>query len=301
MKVQHQTLLFCLFFVVKATYAEEEKPRFKADAESKVTLEIPTKLRSEIDDVSKIDLSWEPSEMLENMEITNEGVGVEMRSGDGEFKPVVAEPTKRNGKWKYNINRIPCENQSIRFFAENPSGKVYSQFKIEIPASTTDEIKKAAYEPSPPRNVSGTRTRDKLIASWERSKCAEDYNVDFICYLSSLDELPEFPELENIEAVAPTYTHLLTADQQECTEWEVVVIAFLGEKYSEKARIRFSNLDDDNSDNDYSENDNSDGEHEEYSDDTNPLSRNTTVSDSDEKDAVSIDTKNLSMAPTVKI
>jgi len=296
MGVQHPTMLlfFFLFFVVKATYADEEKPRFKADAESKVSWKIPTKRRSEIGDVSKIDLSWEPSDMLENIQITNDGVGVEMRSGDGEFIPVVAEPTKKSAKWKYNIERIPCENQTIRFFAENPAGKAYSNFTIEIPASTTDEIKKAIYEPSPPRDVSGTSTRDKLTVSWERSKCAEDYNVDLICYKSKLDELPE---LKDIEVVVPTYTHLLTADQKECTEWEVEVIAFLGEKYSEEARIRVSYSDDDNSDDDNSDDDISAITVAEDVGDTNLLTMNTTASD--EKEAASGDTELLSMAPTV--
>ena len=183
-----------------------------------------------------------------------------MRSGGGGFLPVDAQPKKRSSKWKYKIARIPCENQSIRFFAENPAGRVYSQFTMDIPASTPEEIKKAAYEPSSPGSVSGRRTKDKVIVSWEKSKCAQDYNVDFSCSVSELGELPEIKHITSITSIQPNYELSLTADQRKCTEWEVAVTAFIDDSYSEPAIIHVSYSDDSDysSDDDNSDDDNSD-------------------------------------------
>ena len=233
MKLQDYTMFFFFFYVVKAN---DEKPRFVAEAESKVNCKIRHKTISNLgDEVDKIDLSWEPSTMLTNLvEITEDVVGVEMQSGGGQFKQIDAEPTKKSGKWNYIIGRVPCESQVIRFFAENAAGRSYSPFTKKINASTTEEIKEAGYKPSPPRSVSGRMRKDKVSVRWERSRCAADYDVEFICVR------PELEDKRRIEhIVEPSYQLQLMAGQK-CTKWEVAVTAFLGSKNSKAARIHVS-------------------------------------------------------------
>ena len=225
-----------------ATIVNDETPRFKADAESKVKCKIHPKPKASLgDEVSKIDLSWEPDIMLTtNIEITNETVGVEMQSGGGKFKPVDVKPIERGGKWNYIIERVPCEDQKIRFFAKSHAGIVYSPFTKEINASKKEDIIDSNYELSPPRNVTGRMTKDKIIVSWMKTKCAEDYYVKFSCVHSELDDSV------TVEVVNTNYELHLTPEQKKCKEWEVEITAYLGGKDSKQpARIVVKESNDD--------------------------------------------------------
>ena len=213
-----------------------EKPRFKDDAESKVFWEFPSKPQKLGGgrDVSKIKLSLEPSSMLEKWV----AVEVEIQSGGGQFKVVDEESHKLGGKWQYTIKRVPCEEQTIRFFAVNDVGKSVSPFTKKIAASPSEEIAKSKYELRPPGNVEGRITKDKLSLSWEESKCAQDYSVQLVCVSPELPGLEKVPE----ETVSePRYELDLRTDQRECIEWDATVTALLGEnKYSDPSSTRLT-------------------------------------------------------------
>ena len=75
-------------------------PVFNSDAASKVSWKFKDKPQK---DVSKIILEWEPFSMLEDTTGVDSkgGVGVNIKSGDGEFIPWTVEPRIRGGKSQY--------------------------------------------------------------------------------------------------------------------------------------------------------------------------------------------------------
>ena len=92
---------------------------FREDAGKNVNWQFKLKPRSGVKDVSVISLDWEPSSMVENSGgLQQEDFGVEIKSGEGEFGPIQEQPRLRGGKYLYEINIVPCEEQRIRFFVK---------------------------------------------------------------------------------------------------------------------------------------------------------------------------------------
>ena len=86
--------------------AGAQSPVFKDDAADKVNW--TWKARPKLD-VSKIHLEWEPFNMLEDIRgVDSEGgLGVNIKSGDGEFVPMTERPRVRGGKYTYTVSITP--------------------------------------------------------------------------------------------------------------------------------------------------------------------------------------------------
>ena len=147
--------------------------------------------------MNKIFLEWTPSEMIEDMggiDSQDGGVGVEIISGDDtEYQIVDVTKTVRGGKFEYIIRRVPCERQNIRFFAKNSEGIEYLNHKETITASSSEEIENSSFDLEAPSDVVGMITGEKLIVTWNPSKCATGYWVRFHCLEGSATE--RYPRL----------------------------------------------------------------------------------------------------------
>ena len=195
--------------------------RFRADAEKNVHWQFKLKPRSGVKDVSVISLNWEPVLMVENPGgLQKENFGVEIKSGEGQFVAIEEQPRLRGGKYYYEINIVPCEEQSIRFFVKSGDGDlVHFQFPEVIPASSDEEIANSSFELSPVQDGKKEVVGDEVRLSWSPSKCATSY------LLSGL-------ETEEREVFGTSEIVSLSSLSAECRQYDVGVTAVNGEKYS---------------------------------------------------------------------
>jgi len=196
--------------------------RFRADAGAYVNWQFKLKPRTGVEDVSVISLNWEPFFMVENPDgLQKEDFGVEIKSGEGEFVAIEEQPRLRGGKYHYDINIVPCEEQSIRFFVKDGEGDpVYFLYPEVIAASTNEDIAKSSFELSPVQDGSAVVSGDEVRLSWSPSKCATSY------LLTGL-------ETEEREVSGTEESLALSSLTEECRQYDVYVTAVNGDKYSD--------------------------------------------------------------------
>ena len=195
---------------------------FREDAGKNVNWQFKLKPRSGVKDVSVISLDWEPSSMVENSGgLQQEDFGVEIKSGEGEFGPIQEQPRLRGGKYLYEINIVPCEEQRIRFFVKSGEAEpAYFEFPEVIPASNDEDIAISSFELSPAQDGKVTEDGDEVTLSWSPSKCASSY------LLTDLED-------EEREVFGTSLTLPLSSLSKECGQYDVSVTAVKGEKYSD--------------------------------------------------------------------
>lgn len=221
--IKQLIVVVCVLALSAISPVVSDKPQFKPDAATKVTWKFKEKPRSGTD-VSVIFLDWEPSLMIENPgRFTKQDFGVEIKSGDGAFTAVEKDPRMKRGKYSYNINIVPCEDQQIRFFAKNEDGTSYFIHPDIIQASNNADIASSSFKLSSPQGGKVEETEGLLTVTWSPSKCASSYLVVF---QSSGDPVEK--------EVADTRLELNMKDLTEtCGQYEVSVTAVMEEKWSD--------------------------------------------------------------------
>ena len=150
---------------------------FREDAGKNVNWQFKLKPRSGVKDVSVISLDWEPSSMVESSGgLQQKDFGVLIKSGEGEFEAIQEEPRLRGGKYLYDINIVPCEEQHIRFSVRSADGETaYFDYPETIPASNDEEIASSSFELSPAQDGNVVEDGDQLTFNWSPSKCPSDF------------------------------------------------------------------------------------------------------------------------------
>ena len=217
--IGHLTIALTLISVVTS-----DAVRFKADAGENALWQFKQKPRSGVEDVAVISLEWEPSSMVENSGVLQqENFGVLIKSGEGDYEAIQEQPRLRGGKYLYDINIVPCEEQHIRFSVNSGEGETdYFDLPETIPASNDEEIASSSFELSPAQDGNVVEDRDQLTFNWSPSKCASSY------FLTGL-----FPT--EIEVSGTSYSVPLSNLTRECGQYEVSVTSVKGEKYSQDA------------------------------------------------------------------
>ena len=64
------------------------------------------------------------------------GLGLSIKSGDGEFVPLTDRPKMRAGRFTYTLSITPCLDTSFQFYAKNAEGITYYEYPDVIPASS---------------------------------------------------------------------------------------------------------------------------------------------------------------------
>lgn len=200
--------------------------RFKSDAGDFVNWKFKLKPRTGVEDVSVISLNWEPFSMVENSGgLQKEDFGVEIKSGEGKFVAIEEQPRLRGGKYYYEINIVPCEEQSIRFFVKSGEGDpAYFLYSEVIAASTNEDIAISSFELSSVQDGNAVVSEDEVRLSWSPSKCATSY------LLTGL-------ETEEREVFGTEESVALSSLSEECQQYEVSVTAVNGDKYSDSVPL----------------------------------------------------------------
>ena len=98
---------------------------------------------------------------------------MEIKSGEGDFVAIEDQPRLTGGKYYYEINIVPCEEQRIRFFVKSGDGElVHFQYPDVIPASNDEEIANSSFKLSPVQDGEMELVGDEVRLSWSPSKCA---------------------------------------------------------------------------------------------------------------------------------
>lgn len=199
---------------------------FKADAGENVHWQFKPKPRSGVKDVSVISLDWEPSSMVESSGgLQQKDFGVLIKSGEGEFEAIQEEPRLRGGKYLYDINIVPCEEQHIRFSVRSADGETaYFDYPETIPASNDEEIASSSFELSPAQDGNVVEDGDQLTFNWSPSKCASSYLLTGLF-------------LTEVEVSGTSYSIPLSNLTRECGQYEVSVTSVKEEKYSQDSLL----------------------------------------------------------------
>ena len=80
------------------------------------------------------------------------GLGVSIKSGDGEFVPWTERPKVRAGRFSYTLPITPCLDTSFQFYAKNAEGITYYEFPDVIPASSAEAIAESSFQLELPEN-----------------------------------------------------------------------------------------------------------------------------------------------------
>ena len=209
-------LLVALSLIAIASGA---KPVFKTDTTDKVTWRFKSRPKL---DVSKIILEWEPFNMLEDTADVDSdgGLGVNIKSGDGEFIPVTVPPRVRGGRYTYTVSIVPCQDHQLQFYAKNSDGISYFYFPDTIAASSVEDIAASSYTLAAPANPRLDESEGSVAVYWDPSPCAARYYVSFAGSKGDL--------IERNTTEAKWEEHEL----RQCSEYDVVLLASLGSKYS---------------------------------------------------------------------
>ena len=161
--IGHLTALLLALALISAVTCDTV--RFREDAGENVNWQFKSKPRSGVKDVSVISLDWEPSSMVENSGgLQQDDFGVEIKSGEGEFGPIEEQPRLRGGKYLYEINIVPCEEQRIRFFVKSGEAEpAYFEYPEVIPASSEEDIARSSYKLSPAQGGHVTEEGEVVI------------------------------------------------------------------------------------------------------------------------------------------
>ena len=107
------------------------------------------------------------------------GLGLSIRSGDGEFVPLTDRPKIRAGRFSYTLSITPCLDTSFQFYAKNAEGITYYEYPDVIPASSAQAIADSSFELEPPQNPRIDQSGGTVAVYWEPSVCADRYDVSF--------------------------------------------------------------------------------------------------------------------------
>jgi len=191
----------------------------------------------EKEDFTKIDVEAQPLSMIETpSSIDTNHITLEIKSGDGEWREINIAPSVRGGvyRWtEYNVD--PCVNHNVRIWVHGlDESKSSFNYPLTISAASLDDIIASGYRPKIPAHVQvGEYSEGTVEISWTPSKCVHSYDVT---YQKVTGGKIFSKQVQASKESSITLTDVLDT----CSEYEVRVVAVIGDEYSDENIVTFS-------------------------------------------------------------